>query len=55
MKLENSSLRHSTIRIGCIDAKKAEDRVGSYDAADCLRYLVAMKARAVTQKNLRRW
>ncbi len=30
-----------------------EDRVGGDDAADCLRYLVATKARTVTQRKLR--
>ena len=30
-----------------------EDGVGGDDAADCLRYLVATKARSVTQRKLR--
>ena len=30
-----------------------EDGVGGHDAADCLRYLVATKSRAVTQRKLR--
>ena len=30
-----------------------EDGVGGDDAADCLRYLVATKSRAVTQRKLR--
>jgi hypothetical protein len=30
-----------------------EDGVGGDDAADCLRYLVATKARTVTQRKLR--
>ena len=34
-----------------VDADK--DGVGGDDAADCLRYLVATKSRAVTQRKLR--
>ena len=30
-----------------------EDGVGGEDAADCLRYLVATKSRAVVQRKLR--
>lgn len=30
-----------------------EDGVGGYDAVDCLRYLVATRARTVTQRKLR--
>ena len=31
----------------------SDEGVGEYDAADCLRYLVATKSRAVAQRNLR--
>jgi hypothetical protein len=34
-----------------VDAE--EDRVGGDGAADCFRYLVATKARVVTQRKLR--
>jgi hypothetical protein len=30
-----------------------EEGVGRDDAADCLRYLVAIRARAITQRKLR--
>jgi hypothetical protein len=32
-----------------------EDGLGGDDAADCLRYLVATKARTITQRKLRRF
>src|SRR5262252_7068246 len=38
-------------RVGGMDAD--EDGVGGDDAADCLRYLVATKSRAVMQRKLR--
>ena len=36
-----------------VDADEDEDGVGGDDAADCLRYLVATKSRAIAQRKLR--